>query len=122
MELIFYLHAGSIKHLLMHFGVSNHRHIVLYRQGIPLCYQNRKRHRKTSNTRIRKIFGKHLGRYRNDNKLLRALKANPEAFFNQVYGERGGNGLNDGFKYRGRGFNQLTFKNNYRRFSYHGVN
>ena len=76
----------------------------------------------TSNKRIRRIFGSHLGIYRDDNELLNALKRDPEAFFNQVYGHRGGNGAGDGFRYRGRGFNQLTFRDNYRAYSYDEVN
>jgi hypothetical protein len=42
------------------------------------------------------------------------LAHNPEALGNAVYGGRGGNSANEGYKYRGRGFNQLTFKNAYK--------
>ena len=38
----------------------------------------------------------------------------PEAIANKVYGGRFGNGLNEGFKYRGRGYNQITFKDTYK--------
>ncbi|MDI7923421.1 glycoside hydrolase family 19 protein [Ferirhizobium litorale] len=39
---------------------------------------------------------------------------NPQALANFVYGNRyGNNGLQDGWRYRGSGFIQLTFKNNY---------
>ena len=44
------------------------------------------------------------------------LKKNPEAFFNHVYGSRIGNAANEGYKYRGRGFFQLTGKANYERY------
>ncbi|MGZ4036872.1 MAG: glycoside hydrolase family 19 protein [Bacteroidia bacterium] len=64
----------------------------------------------TSNARIRSIFTQlaHL-----DDAHLTALKANDEAFFNAVYGGKYGNSPTEGFKFRGRGPNELTFKNNY---------
>jgi len=64
----------------------------------------------TSNARIRKIFGKRVPA--NDVE-LNALKKNDEKFFNAVYGGRYGNAANEGYKFRGRGMNQLTFKDNY---------
>lgn len=70
-----------------------------------ICYNN------TSNSRIRTIFE----RTRNLNEeQLNNLKKNCVQFFNFVYGGIYGNDLlNDGFNFRGRGFNQITFKSNY---------
>lgn len=45
-----------------------------------------------------------------------ALANNPEALGNAAYGGKYGNGANEGYKYRGRGYNQLTFKGNYQKF------
>lgn len=47
------------------------------------------------------------------------LENNPEALGNYVYGPAQnktlGNGLNEGYKYRGRGYNQITGKANYQK-------
>lgn len=57
---------------------------------------------------------------------LNNLKKNPEAFYNLVYGPKGrgpklGNKEpGDGYRYRGRGFNQLTGRNQYAIFGYEG--
>jgi len=64
----------------------------------------------TSNSRIKSIFSK--TRTLSDAQLT-ALKSNPVSFFNFVYGGKFGNTSTEGYKYRGRGFNQLTFKGNY---------
>jgi predicted chitinase len=68
-------------------------------------------YRITPNNIIRNVFGNRVGMY-NDTQ-LNNLKANDEAFFNAVYGGWYGNAANEGYKYRGRGYNQLTFKGNY---------
>lgn len=65
----------------------------------------------TSNDRIRSIFGTRVS-HLNESQLT-ALKADPKAFFDLIYGGRYGNGPSEGYKYRGRGFNQLTFKSGY---------
>src|SRR6218665_841921 len=64
----------------------------------------------TSNAQIRKIFTQFNSV--SDSK-LNALKANDVAFFNAVYGGKYGNSATEGYKFRGRGPNQLTFKSNY---------
>jgi uncharacterized protein YraI/predicted chitinase len=65
----------------------------------------------TSNSRIRQIFGHRVSGLTDDQ--LTAIKNDPEQFFNKIYGGRYGNALDEGYKYRGRGLNQLTFKTNY---------
>jgi len=46
------------------------------------------------------------------------LKRNEDAFWDRVYGGRYGNDKpGDGSKYRGRGFNQLTFKGSYEKYN-----
>lgn len=44
------------------------------------------------------------------------LANNPVALFNATYGGRYGNSADEGYKYRGRGFNQVTFKDNYKTY------
>lgn len=44
------------------------------------------------------------------------IASNPEAIGNYMYGGRYGNGPLEGFKYRGRGFNQITFKSEYLKY------
>lgn len=68
---------------------------------------------KTDNARIRSIFGSRLKDL--NEAQLTALKKDPKAFFDLLYGGRYDNGADEGYKYRGRGFNQLTFKSNYKK-------
>lgn len=42
------------------------------------------------------------------------LAKNPEKLGNYVYGNKYGNAADEGYKYRGRGLNQITFKDNYK--------
>jgi len=69
--------------------------------------------------RFREIFGK---RVRNrkliknwTNAELAPYLSSPEKTANFIYGPEGGNN-GEGYKYRGRGFTQITFKNNYNAF------
>jgi predicted chitinase len=69
----------------------------------------------TSNSRIRKIFGSRVAKYSDAE--LDQLKKNPKDFFNVVYAKTVGNqGGDDGWVYRGRGFNQLTGIKNYEKY------
>jgi predicted chitinase len=80
-----------------------------------VCYDG------TSNGRIRELFGKYLTNY--DEKELNDLKDDCEKFFDAVYGKEsnrnwdtGNDNVGDGYKYRGRGFNQITFKSTYKKY------
>ena len=82
---------------------------------VEICYNN------TSNERIRKIFGARLKNLTEAQ--LTALKKNCTAFFDKVYGKEaepflgfktGNDNKGDGFKYRGRGYNGITFKVQYK--------
>lgn len=46
--------------------------------------------------------------------IAKSLVKNPVALGDYKYGGKYGNAANEGYKYRGRGFNQITFKNTYK--------
>jgi predicted chitinase len=64
----------------------------------------------TSPGRIRKIFSKFS---KSSDEEINRIKKSPTEFFNKIYGGKYGNSPTEGFKYRGRGFNGLTFKSAY---------
>ncbi len=69
----------------------------------------------TSASRIRSIFGSRFDGYTDAQ--IDTIKADEKKFFSIVYGNNYGNGpepTQDGWVFRGRGFNQLTFKGNYK--------
>jgi len=44
------------------------------------------------------------------------IAGNPQAIGDAIYGGKYGNAKNEGYKFRGRGLNQLTFKGNYEKY------
>lgn len=69
----------------------------------------------TPNKDIRKIFWNRVPK--SDDELTQ-LKNVPQKFFNKVYAKTVGNQWgNDGWTYRGRGYNQLTGKANYKKYA-----
>jgi hypothetical protein len=77
----------------------------------------------TGNDRIRQIFGKRVAGLSDAE--LNALKADENKFWDRIYGpddptgasqKMGNTEKGDGGKYRGRGFNGITFKENYKRY------
>jgi predicted chitinase len=69
---------------------------------------------KTSAKRIKEVFSKF--RSKSDAE-VDEIKKDPVRFFNIIYGGKYGNSSDEGYKYRGRGFNQITFKGNYSQYS-----
>lgn len=68
----------------------------------------------TSNDRIRKIFSR--TKNLSDSQLTK-IKNDPKAFFDLVYDGKIGNKTGEGYKFRGRGLNQLTGRANYEKLN-----
>lgn len=66
-------------------------------------------------TRARQVFPTKTAPYTDAQ--LSAILSSPEATGNMLYGGRYGNAKDEGYKYRGRGFIQITFKLNYQQAS-----
>jgi putative chitinase len=62
---------------------------------------------------LRRVFP---SRVRSDAFAQELVAAGPAAIGNTLYGNRYGNAQDEGYKYRGRGLIQLTFKENYERY------
>lgn len=67
----------------------------------------------TSGARIIKIFGS-KGYTASE---WDVIKKDAVKFFDIIYGNKYGNSKSEGHKYRGRGFNQITFKGNYEQYA-----
>jgi len=65
----------------------------------------------TANSHIRAVFSTKLGN--KSESYINQCKTSDYNFFNCVYGGEAGNSPTEGYKYRGRGFNGITFKDNY---------
>jgi predicted chitinase len=107
---------NTIRHSLQQRGFTNDFLIkgiiaVIYTETAFLLSAEMS-YRNTSVARLRIIFGHKLANYSDDQ--LTTIKQNDVQFFDIIYGGMLGNSApGDGFKYRGRGYNQITFKNNY---------
>lgn len=87
--------------------------------------KNELSYRNTSASRIRQIFGSRVGGLTDAQ--IDTIKKDDKKFFNTVYGGTWGAKVfnntqpDDGFNYRGRGFNQLTGRSNYARYKELGI-
>ena len=84
--------------------------IAVCKKECELVPQNENSYANTDASKIRSNF-KGAKKYSLDE--IDIIKKDPVKFFNMVYGGQFNNAIDEGYKYRGRGFNQLTFKGNY---------
>lgn len=68
------------------------------------------------NYRASRLRAVYPSRVRSDAFAQQLVAAGPAAIGNTLYGNRYGNAQDEGYKYRGRGLIQLTFKDNYKRY------
>ena len=108
---------GNIKKIIevaKKSGVTNKYAIAamlaICKKECGLVPQNEGSYAGTSAARIKKIFSKF--RKYSDSEVDRIKKSHKE-FFDIIYGAKYGNAADEGYKYRGRGLNQITFKGNY---------
>lgn len=108
---------GNIKKIIevaKKSGVTNKYAIAamlaICKKECGLVPQNEGSYAGTGAARIKKIFSKF--RKYSDSEVDR-IKKNHKEFFDIIYGAKYGNAADEGYKYRGRGLNQITFKGNY---------
>ena len=108
---------GNIKKIIevaKKSGVTNKYAIAamlaICKKECGLVPQNEGSYSGTGAARIKKIFSKF--RKYSDSEVDR-IKKNHKEFFDIIYGAKYGNAADEGYKYRGRGLNQITFKGNY---------
>lgn len=66
-----------------------------------------------SGARLWELFPKY---FKNKEEAYKVAKQGEEAIANRIYGGRMGNTAKEGYKYRGRGYLQLTGKDNYKKY------
>ena len=75
----------------------------------------------TANSIIEEKFADKIKEYEDKNKVkvdIESIKKNDKEFFDMLYGgKRDNDSPGDGYKYRGRGFNQITFKGSYKKYN-----
>jgi len=75
----------------------------------------------TENSIIETKFADKIKEYENKNKVkvdIESIKKNDKEFFDMLYGgKRDNDSPGDGYKYRGRGFNQITYKRGYKKYN-----
>lgn len=109
----------TINQLLLESGIDNSKVrlaiiALIGTEGGYKCKQELS-YRNTGTTRLRQIFGSRLSAY--SDQQLDVLKAQDIDFYDVIYGNKYGNDkTGDGWKFRARGYNGITFKSNYERY------